>query len=100
MKIALDAMGGDYAPKAVVEGAAIALARHPEIHYVLFGDESKIAPLLKRHHKLADRSEIVHTPDVVTNEEKPSAALRSGRNSSMQLAINSVKEKRTEACVS
>ncbi len=100
MKIALDAMGGDFAPKAVIKGANFALTRHPDLEFLLFGDEAQIKPLLHHHHKLEQRSQIIHTPDAVTNSDKPSAALRSGKNSSMQLAINSVKDKITQACVS
>lgn len=100
MKIALDAMGGDFAPKAVVKGAALALSRHPEVEFLLYGDREQIDPLLKASPKLESRSTIIHTADVVTNEDKPSVALRQGRNSSMQLAINSVKERTAQACVS
>ena len=51
--IALDAMGGDRAPEIVVRGANIALQRHPDTHFLLFGSEAKIAPLLKRLPRLA-----------------------------------------------
>ena len=93
-------MGGDHAPRAVVKGAIQALHRHPEIEFLLYGDEAKIAPLFKFHPKLAKHSQIIHTPDAVSNEDKPSAALRQGRNSSMQLAINAVKDKTAQACIS
>lgn len=93
-------MGGDYAPKAVIRGANFALSRNPDLEFLLVGNESEIRPLLHKHHKLEQRSQIIHTTDVVTNEDKPSIALRQGKNSSMQLAINTVKEKIADACVS
>ncbi len=90
--IALDAMGGDNAPGIVLEGARLAIARHPDFRYLLYGDEARLAPLLARLPDLARLSEIRHAPDVVSAEEKPSQALRRGRTSSMRLAINSVAE--------
>src|SRR5688572_6019215 len=100
MKIALDAMGGDYAPKAVIRGAALALQRHPEAEFLLYGDKAQIEPLLHKNSKLEQRSQINHTAEAISNDDKPSVALRQGKNSSMQLAINAVKEKTAEACVS
>lgn len=100
MKIALDAMGGDSAPKSVIKGANLALHRHPDLQFLLYGNEEQIRPLLHKHHKLEQRSQIIHTSDVVTNEDKPSIALRQGKNSSMQLAINAVKQRVADACVS
>ena len=99
IKIALDGMGGDDAPAIVVDGAALARRLDPEVAFVIYGDEAKIAPLLKRHAALAD-VELVHTPDAVAPDAKPSVALRQGRNTSMRLAINAVKDGLAEAAVS
>ena len=85
-------MGGDNAPRIVVRGANIARRRFPGVHFLLFGDERKIAPYLKRRAKLRNVCTIHHTESVVTNDAKPSVALRQGRNSSMQLAINAVRD--------
>ena len=90
MTIALDAMGGDRAPAMVVAGADLARRHHPEVAFLLFGDEAKIAPLLRRRPKLAQNSEIRHTTDIVTNDAKPASALRYGRETSMRLAIDAV----------
>lgn len=90
LTIALDAMGGDQAPQMVVEGANIARKRFPQVRYLLFGDEQKIAPLVERSPGLKDCCEIRHTPDAVAGSEKPSVALRTGRRSSMRLAIDAV----------
>lgn len=98
--IALDAMGGDHAPACVVDGAEIALRKTPELRFAFIGDEAKILPLLEQYPHLAACSNIIHTDDMVANDIKPSVALRQGRNSSMQLAINEVKEGRADAVVS
>jgi glycerol-3-phosphate acyltransferase PlsX len=90
LRIALDAMGGDHAPDMVIAGAEIARERCPDAHYLLFGDEARIQPLLDRHPSLKPISTVHHTADAVPADAKPSAALRQGRNSSMRLAIDAV----------
>lgn len=92
LTIALDAMGGDGAPEIVIEGANIARERYSGIKFLFFGDEAKIKPLISKHKELLSISEIVHTPDIITAEEKPSQALRTGRKSSMWLAIEAVRD--------
>ena len=90
--IALDAMGGDHGPEAVIGGAEQALARHPELHFLLVGDGARIGPLLLRHPTLQGRSEIDHTDLVVAMDAKPSEALRRGRwKSSMWRSIEATK---------
>ncbi len=90
LTLSIDAMGGDNAPKMVVEGIEASLEHLAQAKFLLFGDEAKLTPLLKLHPHAAAVSEIRHTEDIITNEEKASTALRSGRNSSMRLAINAV----------
>ncbi|MBW8724899.1 MAG: phosphate acyltransferase PlsX [Inquilinus limosus] len=98
--IALDAMGGDRAPEMVLEGAEIARTHHPDVHFLIVGDEARIAPLLAKRPALAAVSTIRHAADVITNEDKPSAALRGGRNSSMRLAIDAVAAGEAQGVVS
>ena len=100
MTIALDAMGGDAAPAMVVRGANIARQRYPDVHFLMFGRESEVAPLLNKLGKLKAVTTMVHTDDVVRSDEKPSVALRSGRSSSMRLAINAVREGQADGAVS
>jgi glycerol-3-phosphate acyltransferase PlsX len=100
MTIALDAMGGDNAPQVVVRGANIARQRYPQLSYLMFGRESEIRPLLAKMSKLRDVTTVVHAADVVRSDDKPSAALRAGRNSSMRLAINAVHEGKADGVVS
>lgn len=98
--IAVDAMGGDNAPKMVIAGAEIARKRHLNIHYLLFGDEQKITPLLAKRKELRKICDIHHTDLVINNEMKLSQALRSGRKSSMGLAIQAVEQEKAEAIIS
>jgi glycerol-3-phosphate acyltransferase PlsX len=98
--LALDAMGGADAPGIVLSGANIALQRHPELRFLLFGAEDAVRPLLARLPGLADVSALHHTAEVVLDDAKPSLALRTGRQSSMRLAINAVAEGRADGVVS
>jgi phosphate acyltransferase len=100
LTIALDAMGGDNAPSIVVKGAAIARVRHPNVRFILFGDERKIQPLLKRKAKLRKITTLVHTGKVVQGDMKPSLALRQGRGSSMWLTVEAVQQGEAQAAVS
>jgi glycerol-3-phosphate acyltransferase PlsX len=100
LMIALDAMGGDHAPKSVVDGADIARARHPGITFLMFGDEARIRPLLDARPGLAGIVEIVHTTEAVADDTKVAQALRGGRRSSMRLAIDAVAEGRANCVVS
>ena len=98
--IALDAMGGDSAPGIVLKGADIARQRYPSIDYLLFGDEEMVRPLLAKLPALSDTTTLVHTNEIVADDAKPSAALRSGRGSSMRLAIDAVADGRAAGVVS
>src|SRR5215470_1361269 len=89
--IALDAMGGDRAPEMVVKGANIARQRFPQVQFLFFGDEKRVKPLVDKYRALAKVSTIQHTDQMVKGEDKPSTALRTGRSSSMRLAIDAVQ---------
>ena len=92
LTIALDAMGGDNAPQSVLNGANLARKRFPQVRFLLVGDEARLAPMLDRLPRLKKVTHIRHTDQVVTDDAKPSVALRSGRGSSMRLAIDAVHD--------
>ncbi len=98
--LALDAMGGDFAPGVVIRGANLARVRHPELHFLLFGDRRKLEPTLSRFKRLAAVSEVRHTEEVVEAHEKPSVALRQLRGSSMRRAVDAVHEGEAAGIVS
>ena len=99
--ISLDAMGGDHGPSTVVPGAALARQRHPEMTFLMFGDEAVIAPLVAAEPRLAGAVEIRHTTIAVAMDDKPSQAVRQGRGkSSMWQAIQAVRDGQAQAAVS
>lgn len=93
-------MGGDSAPDMVIDGVARARVRFPNVHFLLFGDQARINPLLASHNHLQDAVAVRHTDQFVSSEEKPSVALRQGKQSSMQLAIKAVSDGEAKAVVS
>ena len=97
--IAIDAMGGDLGPIAVINGAFQASKKIPKIKFIFFGNKIEIAPLLKKK-KILNISEIVHTHQIITNDIKPIDALRKFRKSSMFKATESVKSGVSNAIVS
>ena len=97
--LSLDAMGGDNAPQIIVDGAAQTKIRHPYVKFSFFGNKMKLLPLISSSEALKE-SEIVHTDEIIDANEKPSIAVRKGRNSSMGMAIQYVKSGKADAIVS
>lgn len=97
-RIAVDAMGGDYAPKEIVAGA-IRAAAELDVEVLLVGDEEQIASSLKQHTS-NQNWEIVNADGVVAMDEEPLKALRRKPKASINVAMELVKEKRADAVVS
>ena len=101
VRIALDAMGGDHGPEIIIPGAALTLERHPEVTFLMVGDEAVCRPLLTAHPKLNAVTEFRACDVFIAMDEKPSQALRRGRGkSSMWLAIQAVKDGEADVAVS
>jgi phosphate acyltransferase len=100
LTIALDVMGGDKAPEMVLKGAEIALERFPAVRFLLYGLRDSVGPLLERLPAVQRASTLIHAEDIVTGDAKPAAAIRSGRRSSMRLAIDAVNEGEADCAVS
>jgi phosphate acyltransferase len=99
--IALDAMGGDHAPESIIKGAdIIASNNHYNVHFKIYGNKDVVIKILNKMPLLKQKSELIHAEQVVGPNEIPSNAIRNCRQSSMQLAINAVKEKEADAMVS
>ena len=96
MRIAIDAMGGDHAPKEIVLGAVEAVNKIAKLEIILVGDKDQINPHLSNTSKIT----IIHTTEVITGEDEPVRAVRRKKNSSLVLMANEVKEKRADACIS
>lgn len=88
MKIVIDAFGGDNAPEEIVEGAILAIKKYPELNLILTGDEKKIKECLKGRE---ERIEISHAPDVITNDDIPTEAIRKKKESSLVRAFDMLK---------
>ena len=100
-KIAIDVMGGDYAPKAAVEGAGLALQKHPELSVVLVGHENEIRAAMQEYAVDASRVTVLHKDAVVPNDEhNPAEAARSNRDSSMMTVMRMVRAKEVDAALS
>jgi glycerol-3-phosphate acyltransferase PlsX len=100
LTVSIDAMGGDEGPSVVVAALARSVLRHPTVKFILHGDEAELKPLFEKRQALLERATIRHTPDKVRMDEKPSLAVRRGRNSSMWRALESVKNKEAQVAVS
>ncbi len=101
MRIAIDAMGGDHGPQAVVPAAVAALRKHVNLHAVLVGDEAIVTKSLSAEQGVPSmRVSIRHATQQVEMDESPSQALRTKKDSSMRVAIDLVKEGEADACVS
>lgn len=94
-------MGGDYGPEVVIPAAVSALANHPTLRIIAVGDEPRMRQCLARQKNVPlDRIELLHTDEEVTMADSPTMAMRTKKKSSMRLAINLVRDKKAQACVS
>jgi glycerol-3-phosphate acyltransferase PlsX len=101
MRIALDAMGGDHAPRNMIAGAQLAMAELPHIDTLfLVGDESRIKSEMQALGFRDPRIEIVHTTEVVDMHDSAVKAIRQKKNSSISVATDLVKQGRAQAVVS
>ena len=89
-RIAIDAMGGDSGPAAMIGGAARALRKDASLQFTFYGDEALVAAEVARHPSLKSAT-ICHSPESIGGSEKPSQAIRRARTTSMGMAINAVK---------
>ena len=92
-------MGGDHAPDMVIDGLEIAAERHPAARFLLVGDETQLNLLLSKKRRARAACTVRHAPDVVSNDIKPTAALRI-RQSSMRIAIDAVATNEASGVVS
>lgn len=101
MKIALDAMGGDFAPQNMIAGAKLALAEYGRIETLfLTGDETRLKEELRRQNFHDPRLEIVHAPEVVEMTDSAVKAIRQKKQSSIAVATDLVKRGDAQAVVS
>jgi glycerol-3-phosphate acyltransferase PlsX len=99
--IAIDAMGGDFGPRSIVQASIACLLATPSLHLTLVGQASLLEELIARHSGV-DRSRlhVVHAGEIITMDERPSLALRGKPDSSMRVALRLLAEGKVQACVS
>ena len=99
LTIAVDAMGGDNSPEKVIHGISLHSLSSEDVIYKIFGNKKLIDPFIKKY-KITNDFEIIHTDEIISNEDSALTAAKKGRNSSMWLAIQSVKEKNSDVVLS
>ncbi|ALP03058.1 Phosphate acyltransferase [Clostridioides difficile] len=99
MKIVIDGMGGDNAPKSNVEGAVNAIKEY-QVDLIITGDKDLLEKEFSNYEFDRNKLEIVHTTEIIENEDKPVKAIRSKKDSSMVVALNLVKEGKADAIIS
>ncbi len=99
--IAIDAMGGDFGPRLVVSACVKSLLEHPKLHLVLVGDSTIIETVLAQYlHVDYSRLSIHHASEDISTTDSPAHALRHKPDSSMRIALQLVRDKHVQACVS
>lgn len=96
MKIAIDAMGGDNAPREIVLGVNHAMQRFPDVEFILYGDKSKIEAHLEKN----ERVHIIHTIEQIEATDEPVRAVRRKKEASMVKMAQAVKDGEADACIS
>jgi len=99
IKIAVDAMGGDGSPKKVIDGIIFNNKSNKNVFYKIFGDQYQISELIR--NKIDSKFyEIIHTDKVIKSTDSPLEGAKRGKETSMWLAIQSVKEKKADIVIS
>ena len=93
VKIAVDAMGGDNSPKKVIDGIIHNHQKNDKVFFKIFGNKKEIEKLIEKKISI-NNFEIVHTDNFVLSTDTPLEAAKKGKNTSMWLAIESVKKKK------
>ena len=99
IKIAVDAMGGDGSPKKIIDGIKLNHQSNKNIFYKIFGNKTKISDLINNKIN-KDFYEIIHTENVIKSTDSPLGGAKRGKDTSMWLAIQSVKDKKADIVIS
>ena len=100
IKVAVDAMGGDNAPQKIIDGIELHHKKSKNTFYRLFGNKNIIEPAINKKNIDKNFFEIIHTEDKIKGEDTAFAAAKRGKNTSMWLAIESVKNKTSDIIIS
>src|SRR5215831_14701774 len=97
MRIALDAMGGDFAPGPIVQGAIQAVQKDADMRVVLVGDTAQVEPLLAAAQSVRDRLEISHASQVITMDDAAALAFRKKPDNSISRCWQLLQQRKVEA---
>jgi len=100
LRILVDAMGGDNAPGAIVNGSIDAIKTQEGFEVVLIGDVERINAILTERKFSSPRLQVIHAQEIITNEDLPTKAIKSKKNSSMVVGFNMLKEKKGDVFMS
>ena len=100
VKISIDAMGGENSPKKIIEGIEISLKKNKENFFYLYGKKDLIEKEISKNNLVKENSEIIHSDDVILDDESPLKGAKKSKNTSMWMAIESLKEKKSDISLS
>jgi phosphate acyltransferase len=100
LRILVDAMGGDKAPKEIVNGCIDAIRQYDGFDIMLIGDSKQIFKSIEKRRFKSNRLQVIHTREVITNDDMPTSAIRKKKNSSMVVGFNMLKENKGDVFLS
>tara|TARA_B100001250_G_scaffold413592_1_gene448241 strand:+ start:1443 stop:2453 length:1011 start_codon:yes stop_codon:yes gene_type:complete len=100
VKIAVDAMGGDNAPKKIIKGIELSLKQKKDNYFYLFGKKDLIENEVKNNNLVRENSEIIDAKDIISDDESPLAAAKKSKETSMWKAIEFLKNKKADITLS
>lgn len=92
IKIIVDGFGGDNSPQEIVKGVVLALEKHSDISIIITGDENILKEEFSKYNYDQSRLEIIHTTEIISNNESPTEAIRSKKDSSLVVALDNLKK--------
>ena len=100
IKIAVDAMGGENSPKKIIKGIALHNLNTKNVFYNIFGNHSIINPLLEKSGIPLNNYKVIHTENIIEDKDSPLSAAKKGKDTSMWLSIQSLKNNESDVIVS
>ncbi len=100
IKIAVDAMGGEDSPNKIINGIKLHNSKSNQIFYNIFGDRDLIQPIINKVELSIDNYQIIHTKNYIKDEDSPLSAAKKGKDTSMWLSIESLKNNESDAIIS
>jgi len=100
LRILVDAMGGDKAPKEIVDGCIDAVTQFNGFDVLLIGDSKQIYKIIEKRRFKSDRIQIIHTKEVITNDDIPSRAIKKKKNSSIVVGFDMLKKQQGDVFLS